>query len=158
MGDCAPGEYLIFRLGDLHYGVGILQVREIRGHDAVNPLPDAPEYLRGAIDLRGELVPVIDLRRKLRVAEAVLDGSTVMIVLDLGGRRIAAVADSVEEVVALAAGDLRPPPPSDIGIDTSHLVGIGLVGERLVFLLDTAGLLRRDELAVLDGHMAAAMT
>ena len=79
----AAGEYLSFTLGHEHYGVDILKVQEIRGYDAVTRLPDAPEYIKGVINLRGTIVPVIDLRLKLRLAEARYDSFTVMIVLNV---------------------------------------------------------------------------
>lgn len=157
MAACAPGEYLTFRIGDLDYGVPILAVREIRGYDAVKPLPDAPDYLPGVIDLRGALVPVIDLRVKLRVSAARVDAATVLIVLDLGERLVAAVADAVDAVVMLEAAQLHPPPDADIGIDTRHMAGIGAIGGRLIFLLDTGRLLRREEIARVDEHLAAGL-
>ncbi len=93
------GEFLTFTLGEEHYGVDILKVQEIRGYDAVTRVPDAPEYIKGVINLRGTIVPVIDLRLKLRLREARYDSLTVMIVLNVEDRVVGIVVDGVSDVV-----------------------------------------------------------
>ena len=106
----AGGEFLSFTLGAEHYGVDILKVQEIRGYDAVTRVPDAPDYIKGVINLRGTIVPVIDLRLKLRLDEARYDAFTVMIVLNVEDRVVGIVVDSVSEVIPLNAEQIRPTP------------------------------------------------
>lgn len=103
------GEYLSFTLGAEHYGVDILKVQEIRGYDSVTRVPDAPDYIKGVINLRGTIVPVIDLRLKLRLDEARYDAFTVMIVLNVDNRVVGIVVDSVSDVIPLSADQIRPP-------------------------------------------------
>ena len=137
----AAGEYLTFTLGDEHYGVDILKVQEIRGYDAVTRLPDAPEYIKGVINLRGTIVPVIDLRLKLRLAEARYDSFTVMIVLNVENRVVGIVVDSVSDVVPLLAEQVRATPEFGAAVDTRFIAGIGTLDERMLILLDIETLL-----------------
>lgn len=104
------GEYLSFTLGAEHYGVDILKVQEIRGYDSVTRVPDAPDYIKGVINLRGTIVPVIDLRLKLRLEKATYDAFTVMIVLNVEDRVVGIVVDSVSDVIPLNADQIRPTP------------------------------------------------
>ncbi|MHB8912822.1 MAG: chemotaxis protein CheW, partial [Lysobacter sp.] len=99
--DDASDEYLTFALGEEEYGVDILKVQEIRSYDAVTRLPDAPDYIKGVINLRGTIVPVIDMRLKFRLARADYNDLTVMIVLSVADRVVGMVVDSVSDVVRL---------------------------------------------------------
>lgn len=135
------GEYLSFTLGDEHYGVDILKVQEIRGYDAVTRLPDAPDYIKGVINLRGTIVPVIDLRLKLRLAEARYDSFTVMIVLNVENRVVGIVVDSVSDVVPLADEQVRATPEFGAAVDTRFIAGIGTLDEKMLILLDIETLL-----------------
>ena len=135
------GEYLSFTLGHEHYGVDILKVQEIRGYDAVTRLPDAPDYIKGVINLRGTIVPVIDLRLKLRLAEARYDSFTVMIVLNVDERVVGIVVDSVSDVVPLAEDQVRATPEFGAAVDTRFIAGIGTLDEKMLILLDIETLL-----------------
>ena len=104
--DDASDEYLTFALGDEEYGVDILKVQEIRSYDVVTRLPDAPDYIKGVINLRGTIVPVIDMRLKFRLARADYNDLTVMIVLSVAGRVVGMVVDSVSDVVRLGGTGL----------------------------------------------------
>ena len=106
-------EYLTFTLGREEYGVDILKVQEIRGYDTVTRLPDAPDYIKGVINLRGTIVPVIDMRLKFRLAKAEYNALTVMIVLNVADRVVGMVVDSVSDVIRLDAEQIRPVPRSD---------------------------------------------
>lgn len=139
--DEAGGEYLSFTLGDEHYGVDILKVQEIRGYDAVTRVPDAPDYIKGVINLRGTIVPVIDLRLKLRLDDARYDAFTVMIVLNVDNRVVGIVVDSVSDVIPLAADQIRPTPEFGAAVDTRFISGIGTQDERMLILLDIETLL-----------------
>ena len=135
------GEFLTFTLGEEHYGVDILKVQEIRGYDAVTRVPDAPDYIKGVINLRGTIVPVIDLRLKLRLKEARYDSFTVMIVLNVEERVVGIVVDGVSDVVPLAAEQIRPTPEFGAAVDTRFISGIGTLDEQMLILLDIETLL-----------------
>ena len=132
----AADEFLSFTLGEEHYGVDILKVQEIRGYDAVTRLPDAPDYIKGVINLRGTIVPVIDLRLKLRLKEARYDAFTVMIVLNVDVRVVGIVVDSVSDVIPLSQEQIRPTPEFGANVDTRFISGIGTVEDRMLILLD----------------------
>ncbi|WP_372013523.1 chemotaxis protein CheW [Pseudoxanthomonas sp. 10H] len=137
----ATGEFLTFTLGEEHYGVDILKVQEIRGYDAVTRVPDAPDYIKGVINLRGTIVPVIDLRLKLRLREARYDSLTVMIVLNVEDRVVGIVVDGVSDVVPLAQEQIRPTPEFGAAVDTRFISAIGTLDERMLILLDIETLL-----------------
>ena len=152
----AAGEYLTFTLGDENYGVDILKVQEIRCYDAVTRLPDAPDYIKGVINLRGTIVPVIDLRLKLRLAEARYDSFTVMIVLNVEDRVVGIVVDSVSDVVPLAAEQVRSTPEFGAAVDTRFIAGIGTLDDRMLILLDIETLLDSADLVDAPSLDAAA--
>ena len=139
--DTTGGEYLSFTLGNEHYGVDILKVQEIRGYDAVTRVPDAPDYIKGVINLRGTIVPVIDLRLKLRLENARYDAFTVMIVLNVEDRVVGIVVDSVSDVIPLNAEQIRPTPEFGAAVDTRFISGIGTQDDRMLILLDIETLL-----------------
>lgn len=140
------GEYLSFTLGEEQYGVDILKVQEIRGYDQVTRVPDAPDYIKGVINLRGTIVPVIDLRLKLRLENARYDAFTVMIVLNVEQRVVGIVVDSVSDVIELTAEQIRPTPEFGAAVDTRFINGIGTQDERMLILLDIETLLDTAEL------------
>ena len=144
--EASAGEYLSFTLGNEQYGVDILKVQEIRGYDQVTRVPDAPDYIKGVINLRGTIVPVIDLRLKLRLDEARYDAFTVMIVLNVEQRVVGIVVDSVSDVIALTAEQIRPTPEFGAAVDTRFINGIGTQDERMLILLDIETLLDTAEL------------
>jgi len=140
------GEYLSFTLGDEHYGVDILKVQEIRGYDSVTRVPDAPDYIKGVINLRGTIVPVMDLRLKLRLKEARYDSFTVMIVLNVDQRVVGIVVDGVSDVIPLSQEQVRATPEFGAAVDTRCISGIGTVDERMLILLDIETLIDSAEL------------
>ena len=142
-------EALVFELGGEQYGVDILKVQEIRGYDKVTPIPRAPDYLKGVINLRGSVVPVVDLRVKFGLAEPRYDAFTVMVVMRIGARIIAAVVDAVSDVVQLSASDIKAAPSFGSLIDSSFIAGVATGGERMVLLLDIEKLLSTGELNLL---------
>lgn len=145
--DDAIHEFLSFRLGPEDYGVDILSVQEIRGYDTVTRVPEAPDYIKGVINLRGVIVPVVDLRLKFKLGEAAYDEFTVMIVLNLKGKVIAAVVDGVSDVVRVEPADIRPTPEFGGIIDTRFISGIATVGERMLILLDIESLILSADVA-----------
>ncbi|WP_051101864.1 chemotaxis protein CheW [Solimonas variicoloris] len=149
-------EFLTFTLGGEEYGVDILKVQEIRGYDTVTRMPGAPDFMKGVINLRGTIVPVIDLRLKLRLDDARYDAFTVMVILSVGQRIVGMVVDGVSDVVALDAGDVRPPPEFGGAIDTRFITGLGTRDQRMIILLDIEKLLSAADIGVLNEAVAQA--
>jgi len=145
----ATREVLVFVLGGDEYGVDILKVQEIRGYDKVTPIPAAPAYVKGVVNLRGTIVPVIDLRVKFGLAEVRYDEFTVVVILRLATRVVGVVVDGVSDVVALTASEVRAAPEFSAVVDASFISGVATQAERLVLLLDIEKLLSTGDLNVL---------
>jgi purine-binding chemotaxis protein CheW len=143
-------EILTFTLGAEEYGVDILKVQEIRGYDSVTRLPDAPPWIKGVINLRGAIIPVVDLRIKFKLGAATYDAFTVMIILNLGGRVIGIVVDSVSDVTRLGADQIRPAPELGLAVDTRFINGIGTLDGRMLILLDIERMMTSREMALVD--------
>lgn len=143
-------EYLTFNLGGEDYAVDILKVQEIRGYENVTRLPDSPHFIKGVINLRGLIVPIVDLRLKFELGEARYDELTVMIILNLGSRVVGIVVDSVSDVVRLPGEDVKPAPDLGGAVDTRFLKGVATVGERMLLLLDIERMMLSRELAISD--------
>ena len=142
-------EMLVFKLGSEEYAVDILKVQEIRGYEKVTPIPAAPDYLKGVVNLRGAIVPVIDLRMKFGMAEARYDAFTVVVVLRIGGRVIGAVVDAVSDVLRLAASEVKPAPELGSVVDASFIAGLATQAGRMILILDIEKLLSSGELNLL---------
>jgi purine-binding chemotaxis protein CheW len=140
----AAREYLTFRLGAEEYAIDILRVQEIRGYEPPTRIADAPARVKGVVNLRGEIVPIVDLRLHLGV-EPRFDSTTVTIVLNVGRRTIGAVVDSVSDVTRLADEDIRPAPDFAGGADAPQITGLGSLKqgdlERMLILLDVEQLM-----------------
>ena len=149
-------EFLTFTLGAEEYGVDILKVQEIRGYDTVTRIPDAPPYIKGVINLRGTIVPVIDLRIKLKLDKAEYNSFTVMIILNVQRRVVGIVVDGVSDVMQLAAEQIRPPPEFGGSLDTRFISGIGTLDNRMLILVDIEKLLRSQDLALLPAESESA--
>ena len=152
----AGHEFLTFTLGDEEYGVDILKVQEIRGYDTVTKLPDTPDYIKGVINLRGTIVPVVDLRIKFRLGKAQYDSFTVMIILNIAKRVVGMVVDSVSDVIQLGPEQVRPAPEFGGGMESRFITGLGTLEQRMLILVDIEKLLRSQDMALLppsgDGH------
>jgi len=146
----ARDEFLSFRLGGEEYAIDILKVQEIRAHEPVTRIANAPAYLKGVINLRGNIVPVVDLRVKLGMARAEVDASTVVIILDIAGRVIGMVVDAVSDVVALAAEQVRPAPAFGNVVDAAFIRGLAPVEDRMLIIVDIARLMTSGDLAVVE--------
>ena len=142
-------EYLSFGLGSEHYAIDILKVQELRGYDAVTRIANAPAFVKGVVNLRGVIVPIVDLRIKFNLSEPVYNEFTVVIVLNIGKRVIGAVVDSVSDVVKLAESDIHPPPEFG-AFDAQYLVGLATVGGGMLILLDIEKMLSSAEMALVD--------
>jgi len=144
------GEYLTFRLGAEEYGIDILRVQEIRSYEPPTRIANAPAYLKGVVNLRGVIVPIVDLRVRLGCEQAEYTAFTVVIVLNVKGRVVGAVVDSVSDVLELPGEAIRPAPPmANHGADHSYLTGIGSVGERMLILMDIEALMSSPDTGLL---------
>jgi purine-binding chemotaxis protein CheW len=152
----APQEFLTFTLGDEEYGVDILKVQEIRGYDTVTRIPDTPDFVKGVINLRGTIVPVIDMRLKFKLANVTYDNFTVMIILNVARRIVGMVVDGVSDVIGLSAEQIRPAPELGRGVDTEFLTGIGALEKRMLILVDIEKLIGSAELALVGDSLAKA--
>lgn len=148
------GQYLGFTLGDDDYGIDILRVREIKGWEAVRTLPDMPDSVKGVLDLRGNIVPIIDLRTRFNLEKVEYKPTTVTIVLTVrvGEREqvMGVVVDSVSDVLDISAQDMKSAPNLGRRINTRFIKGMVTLGERMVVLLDVDRLMNPDELGVLE--------
>ena len=152
----ATREVLVFVLGAEEYGVDILKVQEIRGYEKVTPIPSAPAYLKGVVNLRGTIVPVIDLRVKFGMANPKYDAFTVVVILRLSQRVIGVVVDGVSDVIALTSKEVKDAPQLGTLVDASFIAGLATQSDRMVLLLDIEKLLSSGELNVLSQVAATA--
>jgi purine-binding chemotaxis protein CheW len=143
-------EYLTFRLGNEEYGIDILKVQEIRGYDAVTAIANAPAFIKGVINLRGIIVPIVDLRIKFNVGDAKYDQFTVVIILNVAHRVVGAVVDSVSDVLTLQAGQIKPAPEFATTLNTQFIMGLGTVDERMLILVDIEHLMTSADMALVD--------
>jgi purine-binding chemotaxis protein CheW len=130
------GQFLTFQLDAETFGLEILRVQEIRGYTSVTALPNAPAHVKGVMNLRGAVVPILDLRRKFGMPPAEYTKFTVIIVVTVGSKVVGLVVDAVSDVLDLQASDIEPPPEFDTTVDVSCLTGLGKHGQALVTLLD----------------------
>jgi len=136
MGPSTDGsQFLTFLLGEEYYGVEILRVQEIKGYPSVTRIPNAPTHINGVINLRGTIVPIIDLRAKFSMERVAYNAMTVVVVVVIRTRVMGLVVDAVSDVLTLAPQDIQPPPQFGIAVDTSFITGIGQSGEKLITLL-----------------------
>ena len=147
-----PNEFLTFTLGDEEYGVDILKVQEIRGYDTVTKIPDAPDFIKGVINLRGTIVPVVDMRIKFKLGRADYNEFTVMIILNIARRVVGMVVDGVSDVMQLSAEQIRPAPEFGGSINTRFITGLGTLDERMLILVDIEKLMSGSDMALMDTH------
>lgn len=129
-------QYLTFRLAEEEYGLEILRVQEIKGYSKVTPLPNTPPEIKGVMNLRGAVVPIIDLRTRFGLRESEYNRFTVIIVVTIGNKVVGLVVDAVSDVLNVTAREVVPTPDLGAGVDTSYMTGIAHSGERLVTLLN----------------------
>ncbi len=144
-------QFLTFALGDEEYGVEILKVQEIRGYSAVTPIPNTPPYIKGVMNLRGTIIPVVDLRAKLAMREAEYNQFTVIIVVNVGTKVMGLVVDGVSDVLNIPRTDIQATPDFGSEVDARFISGMAKAGEKLVALLDIDKVLVGDEIAALAG-------
>ncbi len=143
-------EFLTFTLGDEEYAVDILKVQEIRGYDPVTAIANTPAFIKGVVNLRGAIVPIVDLRVKFHLGSADYHERTVVIVLNLSGRIVGAVVDGVSDVVSLSPDQIKPAPEFSNLLDTQYLMGLGTTEQRMLILVDIERLMTSKEMALVD--------
>jgi len=143
-------QFLTFKLAGEEYGVGILTVQEIRGWSSVTKVPHTPAWLLGVINLRGVVVPIIDLRLKFSFANAEYTDTTVVIILTVATRVVGVVVDGVSDVITLGPAQIKPAPSMGAGADTSHIIGFGTLDERMRILMDVEKLIAGADLGLVD--------
>lgn len=143
-------EFLTFTLGEEEYAIDILKVQEIRGYDGVTRIANTPDYIKGVINMRGVIVPVVDMRLKLHVGEAVYNQFTVMIILNLGERVVGMVVDGVSDVVALSEEQIRPAPEFGVALDTQYIQGLASIEDRMAIVVDIEKLMSSSEMGLID--------
>ncbi|MBK1690335.1 chemotaxis protein CheW [Rubrivivax gelatinosus] len=150
----AGGEFLTFRLGGEEYGIDILRVQEIRSYEPPTRIANAPSFIKGVVNLRGVIVPIIDLRLKLGCENAEYNGFTVVIVLNVRGRVVGAVVDSVSDVLELNREQIKPAPELSSSIEAHYITGIGAVkngdAERMLILVDIEALMSSADMGLMD--------
>jgi purine-binding chemotaxis protein CheW len=150
-----PKEYLSFKLGAEEYGIDILRVQEIRSYEPPTRIANAPNFIKGVVNLRGVIVPIVDLRLKLDCASAEYTEFTVVIVLNVHGRVIGMVVDSVSDVLALSPDNIKPAPEIHSAVDSGFIMGMGCIKsgdfERMLILTDISALMSSAEMGLMDG-------
>ena len=144
------GEFLTFRLGAEEYGIDILKVQEIRSYEQPTRIANAPAFIKGVVNLRGVIVPIVDLRLKLSCETAEYNSFTVVIVLNVKGRVVGAVVDSVSDVLALDKESIKPAPLMNSRVDMSFITGIANVGERMLILMDIEALMSASDMGLIE--------
>jgi len=153
-GTANSGEFLTFTLGGEEYGIDILKVQEIRGYDAVTKIANSPPSIKGVINLRGAIVPIVDLRIKFNLGEPTYDQFTVVIILNIGKRVVGIVVDGVSDVIQLSSDNLRPAPEFGSILDTRYILGLGTVEGRMIIMVDIESLMSSQEMALVEAAAA----
>jgi purine-binding chemotaxis protein CheW len=143
-------EVVTFKLGEEEYGIDIQKVQELRGYDAVTRIANAPDYIKGVVNLRGIIVPIIDMRIKFKLGDPTYDQFTVVIVLNIGGRVVGMVVDSVSDVITLTADQIKPAPEMGSVLDADYLIGLGTLDERMLILVDIDRLMSSEEMGLVE--------
>ena len=141
-------EFLAFTLGKEEYGIDILKVQEIRGYDNVTKIANSPDFLKGVMNLRGVIVPIVDMRIKFNLGVPTYDQFTVVIVLNVGTQVVGMVVDSVSDVTMLTNDEIRPAPAMGTTLDADYLIGLGTKDDRMLILVDISKLISSIGLAM----------
>jgi purine-binding chemotaxis protein CheW len=143
-------EFLAFKLGDEEYGIDILRVQEIRSYEQPTRIAGAPPFIKGVVNLRGVIVPIVDMRIRLKLESVSYDSFTVVIVLNIGSRIVGMVVDAVSDVITLTPEQIRPVPEFNSAIDSDHLLAVGSIDERMLILIDIEKLMSAAEMGLVN--------
>ncbi|MBA5637578.1 chemotaxis protein CheW [Duganella sp. LX20W] len=147
-------EYLAFTLGQEEYGIDIQKVSEIRSYETPTRIANAPEFVRGVVNLRGIIVPIVDMRIKFKLGTPTYDQFTVVIILNIGHRVVGMVVDRVSDVTTLTPDQLKPAPDIGSALDTDYIIGLGTIDERMLILVDIDKLMSSADMGLLDAAAA----
>lgn len=150
-------EYLLFTLGDEEYGIEILKVQEIRGYERITRIANTPDFIIGIMNLRGAIVPIIDLRIKFQLLSAEFNENTVIIILNFSNRVVGIVVDGVSDVLSLDIDQIKPAPDFAVTLSTEYLLGLGTVNEQMIILVDIEMLLNSNEMELVERIAADSM-
>mgnify|MGYP000361939485 CR=1 FL=1 len=148
--DAQNREFLVFSLGDEEYAIDILKVQEIRGYENVTRIANAPSFIKGVTNLRGVIVPIVDLRIKFHLEHVVYGGQTVVIVVNVADRVVGIVVDGVSDVMTLTPEQIKPAPEFGVTLSSDFLSGLGSLEDRMLVLVDIDKLLTSEEMALVD--------
>ena len=143
-------EFLTFILGSEEYGLEILKVQEIRGYDAITHIANAPAFIKGIVNLRGIIVPIIDMRIKFNLGKVEYNEFTVVIILNVASRVMGIVVDGVSDVITLSSEQVKPAPDFAAHLDTDYIIGLGTVDERMLILMDIEKLMSSKDMGLID--------
>lgn len=148
--DMAASEYLTFTLGSEEYAIDILKVQEIRGYEPPTLIANAPAFIKGVINLRGIIVPIVDLRIKFNLGKVEYTPFTVVIILNVAGRVIGVVVDSVSDVISLTPEQIRPSPDFSATFDTKYILGLASLESRMLIVTDIERLMTSADMELID--------
>ncbi len=148
--DAHNQEFLVFSLGDEEYAIDILKVQEIRGYENVTRIANAPDFIKGVTNLRGVIVPIVDLRIKFHLERVEYGGQTVVIVVNVADRVVGIVVDGVSDVMTLTPEQIKPAPEFGVTLSSDFLSGLGSLEDRMLVLVDIDKLLTSDEMALVE--------
>jgi purine-binding chemotaxis protein CheW len=143
-------ELLTFTLGKEEYGIDILKVQEIRGYDAVTAIANAPEFIKGVINLRGIIVPIVDMRIKFKLGNVTYNELTVVIILNVASRVVGIVVDGVSDVIALTSDQIKPAPEFSESLDMQYITGMGTVDQRMIIVVDIEKLMTSRDMDLVE--------
>ena len=149
-GDIAGREFLAFTLGKEEYGIDILKVQEIRGYETPTRIANAPDFIKGVVNLRGIIVPIVDMRIKFNLGTPTYDQFTVVIILNINGRVVGMVVDSVSDVITLSTDQIKPAPEMGTALNTDYLIGLGTLEQRMLILVDIDKLMSSSEMGLIE--------
>lgn len=142
----ARKEFLTFRLGQEEFGIEILKVQEIRSYNVVTRIPNSPNFVKGVINLRGAIVPILDLRMKFNLEQIAYDEFTVVVILNFPGRTIGVIVDAVSDVIGLGETEIQPAPEFSASFSAEYLLGLATVEQRMIILVDIEKLMTPEEM------------
>jgi len=148
--DLMASEYLTFTLGSEEYAIDILKVQEIRGYEQPTLIANAPSFIKGVINLRGIIVPIVDLRIKFNLGNVEYTPFTVVIILNVAGRVIGAVVDSVSDVFSLTRSQIRQAPDFSGTFDTKYILGLATIDSRMMIVTDIERLMTSADMELID--------
>ncbi len=150
MGSSDDNGYLTFTLGEEEYAIDILTVQEIRGYDAVTTIANMPDFIKGVVNLRGIIVPIVDMRIKFNLGDVTYNEMTVVIILNVANRVVGMVVDGVSDVISLNESQIKEAPEFGAILDTQYLKGLGVIDDRMLILIDIENLMTSKEMALVE--------